>query len=106
MVEITDEILQNNQNYIIELNPNEEHVAKINEGLTKHQFRCPCMPYGWNMNTNNNAETIEEDGNSYYCMCRFFREAYLTKEDVEKGKYTIKCHCLKYFKTLKEEFQK
>ena len=100
------EILENNQNYTITLNPNEDHVSKINEGLAKHNFKCPCMPKGWNMPTNKDAKTIAEDGNSYYCMCRFFREAYLTEEDLKDGKTSITCHCMKYTKTLKDEFIK
>lgn len=66
----------------VTLNPDENIVKIVKEGLKKTGGYCPCR-----------RERTEENK----CMCKEFRE------QVADPNYEGYCHCMLYYKSLKEE---
>lgn len=66
----------------VTLNPDENIVKIVKEGLKKTGGYCPCR-----------RERTEENK----CMCKEFRE------QMADPNYEGYCHCMLYYKSLKEE---
>ena len=66
----------------ITLNPDEEIVKIIREGLEKKGGYCPCR-----------TEIKPE----YKCMCQEFRD------QIKDPEYEGFCHCMLYYKSLEDE---
>ena len=62
----------------IKLNPDEEIVRAVKEGLAARGGYCPCV------------RTVSEDTK---CMCRQFRE------QIKDPDFEGFCHCMLYYKT-------
>lgn len=62
----------------ITLNPDNELVAKIKEGLEKKDGYCPCRI---------------EKSEDYKCMCREFRD------QIKDPEFEGYCHCMLYYKS-------
>ncbi len=65
----------------ISLNPDENVVKMIKDGLEKKDGYCPCR-----------LEKIEDNK----CMCKEFRDQIADPE------YEGFCHCMLYYKSLKD----
>jgi ferredoxin-thioredoxin reductase catalytic subunit len=62
----------------ITLNPNEEIVKTVKEGLSRRGGHCPC---------------VREESDDTICMCKQFREQM---KDPDFEGY---CHCMLYYKS-------
>ena len=65
----------------ITLNPDQEIVSLIKEGLKKKNGYCPCR---------------REETEDTKCMCKEFRD------QIKDPTYEGFCHCMLYYKSLEE----